>query len=103
MFITANIEKIFRNTKIHIQDLPYQRILWRFDKNGPIGEYELLTLTFGFASAPYLPEQTLQQLAKEEEQSYPEASRITLEDLYVDDFRSGADDLSYAWAFNKNL
>lgn len=35
-----------------------------------------------------------QQLTKEKEQSYPEASRVTLEDFYVEDVQSSADDFS---------
>ncbi|XP_026744656.1 uncharacterized protein LOC113505989 [Trichoplusia ni] len=51
-------------------------------------EYELTTVTYGTTSAPYLAVRTLQQLAIDEQDNYPIASKATLQDFYVDDILS---------------
>ncbi|XP_063619660.1 uncharacterized protein LOC134792321 [Cydia splendana] len=87
----ADLEKMYRFIKVHESDLKYQRILWRWSTSDPIEEYALTTVTYGTASAPYLAVRTLQQLARDEQESYPLASKTTLHDFYVDDILSGAD------------
>ncbi|GFW25592.1 integrase catalytic domain-containing protein [Trichonephila clavipes] len=52
-------------------------------------EYRLLTVTYGTACAPYLSIRTIQQLAEEEIKKFPEASKVALEDFYVDDLITG--------------
>ncbi|UYV82108.1 hypothetical protein LAZ67_21000879 [Cordylochernes scorpioides] len=88
--ITADIEKMYRQIKIHPEDADYQRILWRPSPEEPVVDYRLLTVTYGTTSAPFLAMRTLQQLAEDEGQNYPEASRVTLNDFYVDDLLTGA-------------
>ncbi|UYV67057.1 hypothetical protein LAZ67_4003776 [Cordylochernes scorpioides] len=72
------------------KDSDYQRILWRPSPEEPVVDYRLLTVTYGTTSAPFLAMRTLQQLAEDEGQNYPEASRVTLNDFYVDDLLTGA-------------
>ncbi|UYV76486.1 hypothetical protein LAZ67_14000618 [Cordylochernes scorpioides] len=72
------------------KDADYQRILWRPSPEEPVVDYRLLTVTYGTTSAPFLAMRTLQQLAEDEGQNYPEASRVTLNDFYVDDLLTGA-------------
>ncbi|UYV71264.1 hypothetical protein LAZ67_8002429 [Cordylochernes scorpioides] len=72
------------------EDADYQRILWRPSPEEPVVDYRLLTVTYGTTSAPFLAMRTLQQLAEDEGQNYPEASRVTLNDFYVDDLLTGA-------------
>ncbi|UYV85100.1 hypothetical protein LAZ67_X004563 [Cordylochernes scorpioides] len=88
--ITADIEKMYRQIRIHPEDADYQRILWRPSPEEPVVDYRLLTVTYGTTSAPFLAMRTLQQLAEDEGQNYPEASRVTLNDFYVDDLLTGA-------------
>ncbi|XP_022824808.1 uncharacterized protein LOC111355259 [Spodoptera litura] len=92
----ADIEKMYRFIKIHREDQPFQRILWRWTINQPIEEYELTTVTYGTTAAPYLAIRTLQQLATDEQKTYPLASKITLEDFYVDDVLSGDESIEKA-------
>ncbi|XP_031346826.1 uncharacterized protein LOC116173472 [Photinus pyralis] len=82
---TADIQKMYRQINIHEDDQPLQTILWRFNQHQPIQEYQLTTVTYGTTAAPYLATRTLQQLAKDEEKEYPNASRVALTDFYVDD------------------
>ena len=88
----ADVAKMYRQIKIHKDDRKYQHILWREDPNGEIEEYELNTVTYGTASAPYLAVKCLQQLAKESASSQPVASKIALESFYVDDLMDSCPD-----------
>ncbi|KAJ8978751.1 hypothetical protein NQ317_015661 [Molorchus minor] len=66
----------------------YHRILWRFSPDEPLREYRLNTVTVGISSSPFLAIRTLRELANLESQTYPEASRLLLNDTYVDDKNS---------------
>ncbi|GFS97467.1 integrase catalytic domain-containing protein [Trichonephila clavipes] len=87
--ICADVEKMFRQIKVHEEDVDWQRILWRDSPTEPIREYRLTTVTYGTSSAPFLSTRTLRQLAIDEQENYPAASRATLSHFYVDDLLSG--------------
>ncbi|GFW51939.1 integrase catalytic domain-containing protein [Trichonephila clavipes] len=87
--ICADVEKMFRQIKVHEEDVDWQRILWRDSPTEPIREYRLTTVTYGTSSAPF-PTRTLRQLAIDEKENYPAASRATLNHFYVDDLLSGS-------------
>ncbi|GFS96395.1 integrase catalytic domain-containing protein [Trichonephila clavipes] len=88
--ICADVEKMFRQIKVHEEDVDWQRILWRDSPTKPIREYRLTNVTYGTSSAPFLSTRTLQQLAMDEQENYPAASRATLSHFYVDDLLSGS-------------
>ncbi|GFQ69720.1 integrase catalytic domain-containing protein [Trichonephila clavata] len=44
--ICADVEKMFRQIKIHEEDVDWQRILWRDSPTEPIKEYRLTTVTY---------------------------------------------------------
>ncbi|GFW33734.1 integrase catalytic domain-containing protein [Trichonephila clavipes] len=88
--ICADVEKMFRQIKVHEENLDLQRILWRDSPTEPIREYLLTTVTYGTSSAPFLSTRTLRQLAFDEQENYPAASRATLSHFYVDDLLSGS-------------
>lgn len=90
---TADIEKMFRQILIHPSDVDYQRIFWREHPQADLMAYRLLTVTYGTASAPFLANRVLKQLAPDEGKRFPLASPILEEDVYVDDFLFGAEDL----------
>ncbi|GFX22816.1 integrase catalytic domain-containing protein [Trichonephila clavipes] len=81
---------MFRQIKVHEEDVDWQRILWRDSPTEPIREYHLTTVTYGTSSAPFLSTRTLRQLAIDEQENYPAASRATLSHFYVDDLLSGS-------------
>lgn len=66
-------------------------------------EYQLLTLTFGTASAAYLVIRILRQLAVDDADSYADASKVVLRDFYVDDLLTGADTEEVAVDLQKQL
>ncbi|GFV43261.1 DUF1758 domain-containing protein [Trichonephila clavipes] len=83
--LTGDIEKMFRQILVNEDDVEFQRIFWREIPEESLKEYRLLTVTYGTACAPYLSIRTIQQLAEEEIKKFPEASKVALEDFYVDD------------------
>ncbi|UYV78043.1 hypothetical protein LAZ67_15003299 [Cordylochernes scorpioides] len=87
--IIADIEKMFRQVRIHPEDADYQRILWRQTPEQPVEDYRLLTVTYGTTSAPFLAIRTIQQLARDECEEFPTASRVVMSDFYVDDLLTG--------------
>lgn len=93
---TADMAKMFRQIWINPLDLDYQRILWRSDKSQPISAYQLLTVTYGTASAPFLAMRVIQQVNRDEGKNYPLAVPILQRNIYVDDVLFGADDLVLA-------
>ncbi|UYV63695.1 hypothetical protein LAZ67_2005337 [Cordylochernes scorpioides] len=87
--LVADIEKMYRQTRLHPDDIKYQTILWRDCKDLELQEYNLLTVTYGLACAPYLAIRTLHQIAHEVQVSNPRVSKIIREDFYVDDLLTG--------------
>ncbi|XP_055632944.1 uncharacterized protein LOC129773372 [Toxorhynchites rutilus septentrionalis] len=94
--LNGDVEKMYRQMLLHKADRPYQRIKWRTDASQPIATYELQTVTYGTASAPYLATKTLQKLASDAAHLFPSAAKPVANDFYVDDFLSGADDVESA-------
>ena len=88
--LSADIEKIYRQIEVTPEDSLYQRILWRENACEPIKIYNLKTVTYGTASAPYLSTRVLSQLAKDEGSSYPFAAQVLTREFYVDDLLTGA-------------
>ncbi|GBO38758.1 hypothetical protein AVEN_50334-1, partial [Araneus ventricosus] len=71
---TADIKQMFRMIELNESQTRLQKILWKNSKSSPIKVYELRTVTYGTASAPYLATKVLQQLALDEEKNFPLAS-----------------------------
>ncbi|KMQ92412.1 hypothetical protein RF55_7602 [Lasius niger] len=92
--LVADIEKMYRLVLVHPNDRDLQRILWRNNVNKNIQEFQLNTVTYGLACAPYLAIRTLRQLANDEGKSHPLAASALLYDIYVDDILTGAPTLS---------
>lgn len=89
--LTADIKKMYRQIKLHEEDKKYHRIFWRANDKDPLKCYELQTVTYGTASAPFLAVRCLFALAEENELQYPREAKIIKEDFYVDDLLTGAD------------
>ncbi|XP_075163178.1 uncharacterized protein LOC142235804 [Haematobia irritans] len=86
---SGDIQKMYRQIKIHPDDRAYQRILFQKDPKGPVKDYQLNTVTFGISCAPFLAIRTLLQLASDCEQQFPQVSDIIRRETYVDDILSG--------------
>lgn len=87
---SVDIQKMYRQVLVSPNQRCFQRIFWRDNSSCPLSIYELNTVTYGTASAPYLATRCLLKIAEENADIYPEASEIIKSDSYVDDILSGA-------------
>ncbi|XP_043478769.1 uncharacterized protein LOC122509074 [Leptopilina heterotoma] len=94
--MTADISKMFRRIQIDKRDVNFQRIICRLNETEEIKHFQLLTLTYGVSSSPFLANRVIKQLANDEGDNFPKAKQILLNDIYVDDGLFGADDLETA-------
>lgn len=101
--LTADIKQMYRQILITPRHRDYQRILWRFSVTEPVQDYRLNTVTFGVSSAPFLAIRTLHQLAQDGNNFFPLASKVLLNDTYVDDIITGCNSLSEAKTLQANL
>jgi hypothetical protein len=100
---SADLEKMFRQIRMAEEDQKYQKILWRKDTKDHIQEYNLTTVTYGTAAAPFLALRTIQQLQEDEGARFPLASKIVKENMYVDDILGGAETVQEAETAQKEL
>lgn len=87
---SSDIEKMFRQVKIQEDQRNLQLILWRENPSDPLGVYQLNTVTYGTASAPYLSMRCLKQLALECNDDV--IAQVINDDIFVDDLVTGHDD-----------
>ncbi|XP_051161138.1 uncharacterized protein LOC127281463 [Leptopilina boulardi] len=92
--ITADVEKMYRQILVRKEDRKYQRLLWGTENS--VDTYELNTVTFGLACAPFLAIRCLQQLAEDEGERFPTTANILKNDVYVDNLLSGSDTIEGA-------
>lgn len=88
---TADIEKMYRQIFVKPADRLYQHIFWRNSSCEAVQEYELMTVTYGVSSAPYLAIRCLHKLDALYGNRFPLAKGILTEMTYVDDIVVGAD------------
>lgn len=86
---SADIARMYRQILVNEKDLDYQRILWRSSTELPISEYQLLTVTYGTRSAPFLALRVLKQLAEDEGYAYPLGCSVLKNNIYIDDLLFG--------------
>lgn len=103
VMIIADAKQMYRQVLVDRRDTPLQRIVWRPSPELPLNTYELLTVTYGTASAPFLATRVLQQLAEDEQDSFPKAANTLRKDFYVDDLFSGADTIDEALELREQL
>lgn len=90
--IAADVEKMYRQMVVHPNDRHLQQIVWRDDPSIQLQTYQLNTVTYGTASAPFLATRCLKQLGLECVDK--RAAEVILRDFYVDDLLTGGDDLN---------
>ncbi|XP_064537394.1 uncharacterized protein LOC135427725 [Drosophila montana] len=92
----GDICKMYRCVRITHPDQFLQCILWRDHQNESIRTYTLDTVTYGTKPAAFLAIRAMQQLAHDEEPTFPLAAKIVCRDFYVDDLISGGDSIEEA-------
>jgi hypothetical protein len=100
---TADIAQMYRQILLNVQDRNLQRILWRYSSDKPIQEYQLTTVTYGTACAPFLATRCLKKLAEDNLTLYPKAALALLNDFYVDDVLTGASTVQEAIEIQQEL
>ncbi|XP_018358679.1 PREDICTED: uncharacterized protein LOC108758300 [Trachymyrmex cornetzi] len=91
---SSDIEKMYRQIKIHPDDWKFQRILW-IDQNGHVLTYQLTTVTYGLACAPFQALRVMLQQIKDGDK-FPLAIPILKHSRYVDDLFGGGDSIEQA-------
>lgn len=71
--ITADVSKMYRQILINYNQRCLQRIFWRLHPTEELKCYELNTVTYRTASAPFLAIRCLCQLAEDNKIMYPKA------------------------------
>ncbi|XP_072398016.1 uncharacterized protein [Diabrotica undecimpunctata] len=88
--MTADISKMYRMIHVSPEQRKLQRIFWRQNAANDLKCYQLNTVTYGTASAPYLAVRCLTQLASEHEKSNPKATESIKRSFCMDDYLEGA-------------
>lgn len=74
--VVGDIVKMYRMINMTEEHTNLQRIVWRDNPEDQLESYNLTTVTFGTAAAPYLAVRTLNQLADDEAMKYPDTASI---------------------------
>ena len=84
--MTADVEKMFLQIKLAPKDQDVHRYLWRDLQTDKAPEvYRILRLPFGVNSSPFLPIATVHAHAEKYAETFPDAVREILHNMYVDD------------------
>ncbi|XP_029159115.1 uncharacterized protein LOC114931307 [Nylanderia fulva] len=89
----TDIAKMYRQIRVDSRDIDFQRILWSADCSDTGQAYQLTTVTYGTACAPFLALRVIKQLVTDESSSFPLAAPVLHENIYVDNVLFGADDI----------
>lgn len=101
--LTADVKKIYRQIEVHPSDRKYQKIFWRESPEEELLTYELNTITYGQASAPFCAVRALQQCASDYQEEFPLGAKEALESFYMDDYLGGADSVDEAKEIKRQL
>ncbi|CAK1591458.1 unnamed protein product [Parnassius mnemosyne] len=101
--LVADIVKMYRQVRISDEDAMFQRVLWRDSSEIEIEDYELVTVTFGTASAPYQAVRTLHQVAYDEGHNYTVAADKILNCFYMDDLMTGCNDVEEGLEIHRQM
>ncbi|XP_075158181.1 uncharacterized protein LOC142231459 [Haematobia irritans] len=99
----GDITKMYRQILVNPEHRTFQRVLFRMNPNEPVQDYQLDTVTFGVNCAPFLAIRTLLQLADDIRETFPLASNILRNAMYVDDALVGAHSIPEAIESKKQL
>lgn len=101
--VTSDICKMFRQIFVHNDNYKWQMIWWRDDPSQPLMPYYLCTVIYGTASAPFLAQRTLKQLAIDEAENFPNVAILFDKNFYMDDFVASFTNNEQAQQFKDEL
>ncbi|XP_055715140.1 uncharacterized protein LOC129809350 [Phlebotomus papatasi] len=93
---TSDIEKMYPQILIHPPHRDFHRILWRSTTTEPIKHYRARGVCFGVTSSPFLAMRVLNDLAEQDQATYPLASELLTKSFYVDDCLSSVPTIQMA-------
>jgi len=85
----ADIVKMFPQIWVNEKHRNYQKIVWRENIFDLIKHFKLCTVTYRTSCAPFLAVRVLEELAVDHQEEH-NATKILLEDFYVDDVLTGS-------------
>ena len=100
--LSADIEEMFLQVEVEVNDKKYLRFLWRKD-DGQIQLMKYNRHIFGAKSSPTCANFALQQRAKDFKEEFLEASRVVLSSFYMDDLLVAVDSIEKAKALSSEL
>lgn len=89
--LTADVVKMFRQVEVAESHRKYQKILWRYSPDEPVGVYQFNRVIYGQTAAPFLAVRAMRQCALDYFNQYPVGAKTVLDSYYMDDCLSGAD------------
>ncbi|KAL0860149.1 hypothetical protein ABMA27_010456 [Loxostege sticticalis] len=85
MALSADCRQMFLQIGVRESDRRFQRIFYRFSMNDPLVLYRFNRVCFGLKSSPYHALRTIQQLIEDDGHTFPLASAVASDCLYMDD------------------
>jgi hypothetical protein len=95
----ADIEKAFLNIALQPEDAEANRFLWSTEPSkvgSPLIAYKWLRVPFGLSPSPFLLRAAVNKHLKSVYSRYPDTVDQLMENLYVDDYLGGADEVETA-------
>ncbi|XP_072377892.1 uncharacterized protein [Diabrotica undecimpunctata] len=89
--VSADITKMYRQVLVDPEQRALQQIFWRSSPSDTLSTYQLNTVTYGTALDSFQVIRCLFQLASENKDLHPTASKIIKRDFYVDELLTGGD------------
>lgn len=93
---TADKVKMYRNFKVHPNDVDFQRIVWRESPSVDIRDVRATTVIYGNITASFLALRCIEELAMRGKESLLLAAEVLLNQTYVDDVYAGTKSLQEA-------
>lgn len=101
--LTADIEKMYRQFWVHKDHTKFLQILWRKKPTDCLELFELQTVTFGTAAAPYMAIKGLHIIANNISTLQPHIAKSIKKCFYVDDYAESFDTLEKASRHKEHL
>lgn len=91
--VCADIEKMYRQVLVRPEDRVYQQILWREKPTDELKTYQLNTVSYGTASAPFLAIRALHEVGNLVKEKKPEIADLIHNNFYVDNLLMGTESI----------
>ncbi|CAG7720901.1 unnamed protein product [Allacma fusca] len=101
--LSADIKQMYLYINVHPKDRNFLRLLWRNSSSDVLTQYRLRNVTFGTAAAPYQAVKTLEKLADDHHNEFPEAAIVLKRYVYVDDCLTACNSTEAATKLEKDL